>query len=60
MNKMLVMAAGIIAVIGLILNVTLDFDNVYDMTMVVLWSLTIILALLGAFLVKKETKPTAN
>ncbi len=34
MNKMLVLAARIIAVIGLIINVPSDLDNVYNTTIV--------------------------
>jgi hypothetical protein len=60
MNKMLVLAAGIVALIGLIIHATFDLDNVYDMTMVGLWTLTIVLAFLGAFLFKKQPKPIAK
>jgi len=49
LNRTLVMVAGAIALIGLALNVAVDFDNVYDMTMAALWVLTLILAFAGAF-----------
>jgi len=54
LNRTLVMVAGAIALIGLALNVAVDFDNVYDMTMAALWLLTLILAFAGAFLGSKK------
>ena len=49
MSKTLALIAGILAVVGLIVNVVFDLDNVYDMTMVLLWVLTLIFAFLAAF-----------
>lgn len=55
MNRSLAMTAGALAVIGLIVNVAVDLDNVYDMTTSVLWALTLLLALTGAFLGSKRS-----
>lgn len=50
MNRNLVMIAGVVALVGLVVNMAFDLDNVYDMTTTGLWVLTLILALAGAFL----------
>lgn len=50
MNKSLAIAAGVLALIGLIVNVAVDRDNIYDMTMSGIWLVTLILAFLGAFI----------
>ncbi len=57
LNRTLVVIAGILALIGLIVNVAFDLDNVYDMTATVIWVLTLIFAFAGAYLggKKKET-----
>ena len=49
MNRTLVLVAGVLALIGLIVNVAIDLDNVYDMTTSALWAVTLILAFAGAF-----------
>jgi hypothetical protein len=56
MNKPLVVIAAMLALIGLILNVALDRDNVYDMTLSALWALTLILALAGALVAGKKSQ----
>jgi hypothetical protein len=56
MKKNLVIVAAVLAFIGLIVNVAVDLDNVYDMTTTLLWVLTLVLALAGAFL-GSEKKP---
>ena len=48
-NKTLAMLAGILALVGLIVNVAIDWDNVYDMTFAGLWVVTLVMALAGAF-----------
>jgi hypothetical protein len=54
MNKWLLWAAGVIAIIGLVVNLAFDLDNVYDMTTVALWVLTILLMYLGVYTGKKQ------
>jgi uncharacterized integral membrane protein len=49
MNRTLVIIAGVLALIGLIINVAFDRDNVYDMYAAGLWLLTLIFAFVGAF-----------
>lgn len=49
MKKSIVMAGGILALVGFIVNVAVDFDNVYGMTLAALWALTLLLVLAGAF-----------
>jgi hypothetical protein len=58
LKKSLVIAAAIIALVGLVINVTFDRDNIYDMTLAGLWLLTTILAFLGAFLGGKTKSVT--
>lgn len=48
-TMMLVAGAGVLALIGLIVNVAFDLDNVYDMTTTTLWLLTMILAFAGVY-----------
>jgi uncharacterized integral membrane protein len=64
MNKNLTILAGVLALIGLIINVSVDRDNIYDMTMAGLWTLTLVVAFLGAFIGGKKattaTTPTTN
>lgn len=64
MNKNLTILAGVLALIGLIINVAVDRDNIYDMTMAGLWTLTLIVAFLGAFIGGKKaatvTTPATN
>lgn len=57
MNKSLAIAAGVLALVGLIVNVAVDRDNVYDMTMSGIWLVTLVLAFLSAFLGKSKTAP---
>jgi uncharacterized integral membrane protein len=49
MNRSLTIVAGVLALIGLIINVVFDRDNIYDMYAAGLWLLTLIFAFLGAF-----------
>jgi uncharacterized membrane protein YqjE len=42
--------AAAFALIGLVVNVAFDLDNVYDMTTSTLWVLTLVFALLGVFI----------
>lgn len=55
-SRWLVIAAGIISVIGLIVNLTVDVDNIYDMTTSVLFLIALILAFVGAALMGREGK----
>jgi hypothetical protein len=48
-NKTLAILAGILALVGLIVNLAVDRDNVYDMTLSGLWVVTLVVALAGAF-----------
>ena len=57
---MYVEIAAVLALIGLIFNVIFDLDNVYDMTMVLLWILTLVFAILGAFMGRKPSPPTGG
>jgi uncharacterized integral membrane protein len=59
MNKTVVMVGGILALIGLIVNVVFDLDNVYDMTTTILWVLTLIVVFAGAFMGGKKTMAAA-
>lgn len=49
MNRSLIIIAGVFALIGLIVNVSFDRDNVYDMYAAGLWVLTLVFILLGTF-----------
>jgi uncharacterized integral membrane protein len=60
MNKNLAIVAGALALIGLIVNVAVDRDNVYDMTLSALWVLTLILAFAGAFVGGKKSPPPTS
>ncbi len=60
MNKNLVLIAGVLAVIGLLVNAAFDLDNVYDMTTTVIWVLTLIFAFAGAFTGGKSATPVAS
>ena len=59
MNRNLVIIGGILALIGLIVNVGVDRDNVYDMTTVALWALTVIFVFVGAFVGGKKAAASA-
>jgi hypothetical protein len=54
MNKWLLVVAGVLAIIGLVVNLAYDLDNVYDMTTVTLWVVTVILLYLGVYTGKKQ------
>jgi len=54
MNKPLLWIAGVLAIIGLVVNLAYDLDNVYDMTTVTLWVLTVIFLYLGVYTGKKQ------
>ena len=49
MRKSLVIMSAILALVGLIINVTFDRDNIYDMTLAGVWVITLVLGFLGAF-----------
>jgi hypothetical protein len=49
-SRNFVLIAAVLALIGLIVNVAFDLDNVYDMTTTTIWLLTVVFALLGAFM----------
>lgn len=57
-SKLLMWAAALLALIGLIVNVAVDLDNVYDMTTAAIWLLTLIVAAAGAMMAGKS-KPAA-
>ncbi|MEM3670197.1 MAG: hypothetical protein QW767_00405 [Thermoprotei archaeon] len=59
MNKTLVVLAGVLAFIGLVVNVVFDRDNVYDMFAAADWFLVLVLAFLGAF-TGSSKKPAAD
>jgi uncharacterized membrane protein (DUF373 family) len=60
LKKSLVVASAIIAVVGLIINVTFDRDNIYDMTLAGLWLVTLALGFLGAFVGQDKKASMAN
>ena len=60
MNKSLIIIAGILAIIGLAINVTVDRDNIFDMTLSGLWLVTIVLVFLGAFTGRGKTPPVGS
>ena len=60
MNKSLAVAAGVLALVGLIVNVAIDRDNIYDMTMSGIWLITLILAFLSAFIGKSKVAPISG
>lgn len=49
--------AGIVGIIGVIVEVGFDMDNIYDMTTTVLFVLAIIFGFLAAFVRSKPAKP---
>jgi uncharacterized membrane protein YqjE len=48
-SRNFVLIAAVLALVGLVVNVAFDLDNVYDMTTTTLFLLTLVFALLGAF-----------
>ena len=40
MNKPILVVAGVLAIIGLIVNLAYDLDNIYHMTTVTIWVVT--------------------
>jgi len=50
LNRIFVILAGVLGLVGVIVEVGFDLDNVYDMTTTTLFVLILIFALLGAFL----------
>ncbi|MGH2639912.1 MAG: hypothetical protein ACRDF4_11645 [Rhabdochlamydiaceae bacterium] len=48
-NKTLAILSSLVALVGLVVNVAIDRDNVYDMTLAGLWVATLVLAVAGAF-----------
>lgn len=48
-----------LALIGLIVNVAVDLDNVYDMTMAALWVLTLVVAAAAAMMGGKSAPSAA-
>ena len=59
-SKTFVYIAAIFSLLGLIVNVAFDLDNVYDMTMVLLWILALVFAVLGATMGKKPMTPAPD
>lgn len=57
MDKIFAVIAGILGIIGLIVEVGFDLDNVYDMTTTALFVLVIIFGFLAAFV---RSKPAAQ
>lgn len=57
-TKLLISATAVLALIGLIVNVAVDLDNVYDMTLAVIWFLTLIVAAAAAMM-GGRSKPAA-
>jgi uncharacterized protein YqgC (DUF456 family) len=55
-SRWLVIAAGVLALIGLIVNASVDLDNIYDMTTSGIFLITLILAFVGAYLMSRERK----
>ncbi len=53
-SRNFVIVAAVLALVGLVVNVGLDLDNAYDMTTATLWVVTLIFALLGAFVGRKS------
>ena len=60
MNKWLVIAAGAVAIAGLAINVAVDRDNMYDMTLMGLWVATAALAFIGSFSGRKNVLDKTN
>lgn len=54
MNKPLLVVAGVLAIIGLIVNLAYDLDNIYDMTTVTIWVITVVLLYLGVYTGRKK------
>jgi hypothetical protein len=59
-NTWVVTAAGVLAVIGLIINVTVDRDNIFDMTTMGLFAVTFIVAFAGAYLTQRRISSLEN
>ncbi len=53
-SKIFIWIAAVLALIGLVVNATVDLDNVYDMTTTTLWLLTLVFVALGALLGRKS------
>jgi hypothetical protein len=47
-TRILMWLAALLALVGLAVNVAVDLDNVYDMTMAVIWVLTLLVAVAAA------------
>ncbi len=58
MNKPFVLIAGVLAVVGLVINVGFDLDNNYDMTTSFLWLLVVILIYIGLYTGGKKASAT--
>ncbi len=43
-----------LAIIGLIINLAYDLDNIYDMTTVTIWIITVLLLYLGVYTGRKK------
>ena len=54
MNKPILVIAGVLAIIGLIVNLAYDLDNIYDMTTVTIWVVTVVLLYLGVYTGRKS------
>lgn len=59
LNQIFVIFTGVLGLVGIIVEVGFDLDNVYDMTTTLLFALIVVFAFLGLFLGKKP-KPTED
>jgi|GEM_PF-1990188 uncharacterized membrane protein len=53
-SNWIVIVTGILAIIGLIINLGADRDNLYDFATSGLFLITLILAFAGAYLIERE------
>ena len=49
-SRTFVLIAALLSLVGLVVNVAFDLDNVYDMTTTTLFLLAFVFAILGAFI----------
>ncbi len=60
MNKNLTMLTAVVALVGLIVNVAVDLDNVYDMTLAALWLIVLLLVLASMYMGMKKQGPATE
>ena len=53
LDKIFVILTAVLGLVGIIVEIGFDMDNVYDMTTTALFALIVVLALLGLFLGRK-------